>query len=408
MTVLRPRALELIGQLHDERQRRSVARKLAAELGATDLLVFTPDSEIDVLLPAPGFPQTLSPGRAWRAFLAACVRDGEHRATLALEGQDLPALGAAASDGSVLVLLGGEPARDALNQMLLLVPLLSSAFGRERAAIAMSGHASAAHQAAERASSLATALETIRVDLQAALSRAQQAIRERDAFVSTAVHELNTPITTLKAIAQLQRRRVDRMDTIDRDWVREMLTNIDLQASKVARLVTQLLDISRIEAGHLPLERSDIEIVGLVRAVVDEARARTQRHTFSIEAPSVLIAWVDPLRLEQVLWNVVDNAIKYSPEGGAIEIEITDAGDTFSIGIADEGLGIPDAHRDEIFQRFHRAHSGASLSGLGIGLFVSRQIVDLHGGHIGAENRLDRNGSRFVITLPVRAEIDSD
>lgn len=401
--MLNSQTLALIGQLHDERQRVTTAQRLAVELGAEALLVFTPDPELGVLLPAPGFPQTLAPGRAWRTFLTSCAHAGRHSASLALHGRALPAYGAAAPDGSLLVLLGGQPRHELIDDVLLLVPLLSSAFARERAVIAASGHAAAARQAAESAVRLASALDTVRVDLQGALGRAQQALRERDAFVSVAAHELNTPLTALKGLAQVHRRRIARLNSIEPARVCAILDQIDAQATKVAQLVLQLLDLSRLESGQLPLKPAATDVVELVRGVVATAQAQTSEHTLRIAAPPVLVAHVDALRLEQVLSNVLGNAMKYSPAGGLIQVEVRSNGDVFRIVVTDEGLGIPDAQRELIFTRFHRAESTAHLSGLGIGLFVSRQIIDLHGGQIHAENRQDGNGSRFVITLPVNA-----
>ncbi|MDQ3547495.1 MAG: HAMP domain-containing histidine kinase [Chloroflexota bacterium] len=400
--MLTSRVLALAGQLHDEQHRRETARELAAELGAVDLIVFAPDPEIGVLLPAPGLPQTLSPGRTWRAFLDACVRDGQGRGDLRLDGRDLPAIGMAAPDGSVLVLLGGEPREDLANELLLLFPLLTSAFARERAVISASGHAAAAREAAGSANRLANALDTLRRDLQLALSRAEQALRERDAFVSVAAHELNTPITVLMGMAQIQRRRLARADTLDTGMLRQHLDQIDIQARKIARLIEQLLDVSRLDGGQLPLQPLPTEIVELVRGIVATTQSQSAEHTFIVEAPPSLVAEVDPLRLEQVLSNVIDNAIKYSPAGSVIQVCLTKSGETFSILIDDDGLGVPVSERQRIFDRFQRVESRFNVRGLGVGLFVSRQIVELHGGQIHVESPPTGSGSRFVITLPLQ------
>ena len=398
--MLGPRALTLVGQLHDEHQRAGTARALAAELGAEELIIFTPDPELGVLLPAPGFPQTLRPGHVWRSFLENCARDRRHTGSLFLDGQVRPAHGVAAADGAVLVLIGGTPRDELLGDILFLVPLLSSTFARERAMIAASGHAAAARQAAESAGRLAAALDTVRRDLQTALTQAQQAIHERDVFVSVAAHELNTPLTSLKAIAQLHRRRLQRMSAVDPALVGETLDRIDEQASKVARLVRQLLDISRLESGQLPLTPTETDVVALVRGAVELAQAQTQRHTVRVDAPLTLIAWVDGLRLEQVLTNLLDNARRYSPDGGLIEVRVRPYGDRFDIVMLDEGPGIPEAQHEQIFDRFHRAAPSDHSAGLGIGLFVSREIVELHGGRITAANRGDRSGALFTVMLP--------
>lgn len=380
--MLSSHALALVGQLHGEHQRADIARALAVELGAEELIIFTPDPELGV-------------------FLENCTREHRHAGSLFLDGQVRPAHGVAAADGAVLVLIGGTPRDELLGDVLLLFPLLSAAFARERAMIAASGHAAAARQAAESAGRLAAALDTVRRDLQAALTQAQQAIRERDLFVSIAAHELNTPLTSLKAIAQLNRRRLQRMSTVDPAWVSETLDRIDEQASKVTRLVRQLLDISRLESGQLPLTPIETDVVALVRGAVELAQAQTQRHTMRIDAPSTLIARVDGLRLEQVLTNLLDNALRYSPDGGLIEVRVRPHGERFDIIVLDEGPGIPEAQHEQIFDRFHRAAPSDNSAGLGIGLFVSREIVELHGGRITAANRKDRSGALFTVVLPL-------
>jgi signal transduction histidine kinase len=112
---------------------------------------------------------------------------------------------------------------------------------------------------------------------------------------------------------------------------------------------------------------------------------------------------VDPLRLEQVLTNLVNNAIKYSPDGGTIAIAVTQHADTAQVTVRDHGLGIPPEHREHIFDRFYQAHSRSHRSGMGLGLYISRQIVDLHGGSIIADFPAD-GGTRFVVTLPTRKD----
>ena len=128
------------------------------------------------------------------------------------------------------------------------------------------------------------------------------------------------------------------------------------------------------------------------------------RHRVTLEAPSALAAEADPLRLEQVLTNPLDNAIKYSPEGGAIRVALSCPRDGWvELAVRDWGLGIPAQRRGRIFERFFQAHGDGHRSGLGLGLYVSRQIAELHGGAIRAEFP-DDGGTRFVVSLPVAAE----
>lgn len=119
------------------------------------------------------------------------------------------------------------------------------------------------------------------------------------------------------------------------------------------------------------------------------------------------MGWVDPLRLEQVVSNLIDNAIKYSPDGGPIEIELNQADNTIGLSVTDRGLGIAPEHRDGLFKRFYQAHEGKYYGGLGIGLYISRQIIELHGGEIYAEFP-PNGGSRFVVALPANSEQAND
>ena len=127
----------------------------------------------------------------------------------------------------------------------------------------------------------------------------------------------------------------------------------------------------------------------------------------SVHAHASVKTLVDPLRLEQVLMNLIDNAIRYSPEGGSIEIEVAQpAPDRVRLAVRDHGIGIPPEKRAHIFDRFYQAHAGTHLVGLGLGLYISRQIVELHGGRIEAEFPPD-GGTRFVVSLPTGLAVPS-
>src|SRR5256885_14778425 len=126
---------------------------------------------------------------------------------------------------------------------------------------------------------------------------------------------------------------------------------------------------------------------------------RTSTHSLVVDAPTPIAACIDALRIEQVLVNLVNNAIKYSPDGGTIDIAATQHGEVAQVAVRDHGLGIPLDHREHIFDRFHQAHARSHRSGMGLGLYISRQIVDLHGGSIAVDFPPD-GGTRFVVTLP--------
>jgi signal transduction histidine kinase len=229
---------------------------------------------------------------------------------------------------------------------------------------------------------------------------AQQAIRLRDEFLAVAAHELKTPVTSLKGMAQLALRRLDREGRLEPQQARQALGTIERQSDKLGRLVSQLLDISRIQAGQLAISPQAADLRRVVEDAVAVAQASTTRHQIMLDVPSTIEARVDPLRLEQVLLNLLDNAVRYSPEGGRIDVGLypVDA-QTARVEVRDHGPGIPPPQRDRIFDRFFQAHPGSHLDGIGLGLYISRQIIELHRGRIEADFP-DDGGTRFVVTLP--------
>lgn len=240
-----------------------------------------------------------------------------------------------------------------------------------------------------------------------AREQAQDAIRVRDEFLSVASHELRTPLTSLQAYAQLAIRRGQRTGTLDQEQTGRALDEIYRQAQRLNTLISQLLDISRIQAGHLVLEPQLVDLVPLVEQIVTAARAGAGDRAIELHLPDRLIVMVDGLRLEQVVTNLVDNAVKYSPPGAPVEVSAGQSDrETVEITVRDYGSGIPVDRRAAIFQRFYRAHADTYQSGLGLGLYISQQIVDLHGGTISAEFPED-GGSRFVVRLPLVSRLAS-
>jgi len=159
-----------------------------------------------------------------------------------------------------------------------------------------------------------------------------------------------------------------------------------------------LLDISRLEAGRLSLECKATNMAALVRDLVVQTQTSTRSHTITLNAPATVEAIIDPLRIEQVLSNLLDNAIKYSPEGGPIEVDLA-VTDQIQLCVTDHGIGIPPEHRAHIFDRFYQANRSSSIAGMGLGLYISHQIVELHGGTLEAEFP-DAGGTRIIMTLP--------
>jgi len=224
-------------------------------------------------------------------------------------------------------------------------------------------------------------------------------IETREAFLAAISHELRSPITALKANAQLLVRQLVAPGEPAIDTARLLADRIDRQADKLTKLIGYLLDVSRSGSASVPVELQEVDLVALMEAAVASAQAETQRHQIRVVARSSAVAVVDPARIEQVLVNLLDNAVKYSPEGGSILAELTRPDPTtLQITVTDEGIGVPAAQREQMFDRFSPLHD-PSARGLGIGLFLSRRLIQLHGGTLVAEFP-SAGGTRIVATFP--------
>ena len=222
--------------------------------------------------------------------------------------------------------------------------------------------------------------------------------RVRRDLVANVSHELRTPITALQARLE---NLVDGVEAPDPEILGTML----LQTERLGRLVTQLLDLSRLESGTLPLDRTAFPVRPLIEHAVREQALRDLDVSLEVVVDDpALTADGDPERVHQVVANLLENAVRHSPAGGTVEVRARRAGADVVIEVADEGPGIPEAEADRIFERFYRADEARSsqAGGAGLGLAIARWIVDLHGGDIHPERR-EPHGCRMVVTLPTAA-----
>jgi signal transduction histidine kinase len=225
----------------------------------------------------------------------------------------------------------------------------------------------------------------------------QEALRVKDQFLSIVSHELRTPLTTIKGYSQMLRRKITDDPTSQR-----FATNIDVQVSRLSRLVDDLLDVTRFSRGQFELKRQHVDLRPLVEDVVARFRIVAPTHSFALNLDhGSFEGFWDRDRLEQVMNNLIGNAIKYSPPGSTVTVSTRHTDSELIVAVYDEGVGIPEAEQERLFERFFRGSAeGGSVSGMGLGLYVSQRIVDAHGGEVGVRSALNE-GSEFYFSLPL-------
>jgi signal transduction histidine kinase len=233
---------------------------------------------------------------------------------------------------------------------------------------------------------------------------AQQAVRVRDEFLSVASHELRTPLTSLMLQLETLEKILKRARS-DGKLLGKVGTSVKM-ADRLASLVDRLLDVSRISTGRLQLQHDDLDLAELVREVAERFRHEATRAGCRLEVAteSALGRW-DRLRIEQVITNLLSNAVKYGP-GHPIEVRVAPTGAMARVTVRDHGIGITAEAARRIFGRFERAVSVRHYGGLGLGLYVAKQIAEAHGGSIRVESR-EGDGALFVLELPRRMHAET-
>jgi len=233
------------------------------------------------------------------------------------------------------------------------------------------------------------------------ISRFREAEEMKSTFISVISHELKTPVTLIKGYASTLRREDAQWDE---KTVRESLSIIEQESDRLDRLINDLLDASRIEAGGLKLEPADLSLSRLIPKTVEKFRTQTETHRFEMQVPPDLpLVYADEQRISQVLYNLISNAIKYSPRGGVIRVGAEARPNDILVWVADEGIGIPPDEQERLFERFYRVDSSLRrrTQGAGLGLYICRSIVEAHGGRIWLADT-DR-GTRVRVRLPAAA-----
>lgn len=275
-----------------------------------------------------------------------------------------------------LVIAANDPERRMTDDQLPLAELLA-----ERAALAIEN----------------SKLYTEQVD---ARRKVEDLSRLKDEFLSIASHELRTPVTSIKGYTQLAKTLIRENDlTTSEEYLDIALDQID----RMSRLILELLDVSRIETGRLEIRREPIAWAAFVRDVVHRHHTAVSDRRFHVDIPeNRRVITGDRDRLEQVLGNLLENAVKYSPEGSDIFVTVEDKGEQIETSVSDRGIGIPTDELGQVFERFHRGRqvSSTNYGGLGLGLYITKQIVERHSGTIWVESK-EGAGTTFHFSLPL-------
>jgi signal transduction histidine kinase len=241
-------------------------------------------------------------------------------------------------------------------------------------------------------------------DLQERMARERAAQRIKDDFLSIVSHELRTPLTSIQGYSQLLEGRISGEHGGESKEMAHIRV-IRSQVGRMRRLVDDLLDVSRIDRrGGVSIEPVDFDLAEEVRSAVARLQREHPNRPVDLSADGSIPVHADRDRIDQVLTNLLDNAVKYSPDGGPIRVVAERRGGEAEVRVSDAGVGISPEHRDHVFERFYQADGDAGrrrFGGLGLGLYISRAIVDAHGGRIwAAENAIDGTGSVFGFRIP--------
>jgi signal transduction histidine kinase len=391
--------LQLTSELTRVDRRPAAANALAQALGSEHLLVFLLDGDEKLRL-APGFAESLPRPDHWRDFLAGCKDLEPVRGTVYFpdENTQKEALAFYHAEGAALVLIGGEPRVGIAGELACLLPLLAATFEAE--SLAEFAKAPVSAEPAEAGRPLVKSLETSRNALRKALMDAEANTRGKDDFIAALSHELRTPLNPLLMAADVM-----HSDPGLPEDARDHAEIIRRNAQLLARLIDDLLDITRVKRGKLKLVPTTVNLHALLGQTEEVVKSddRGKQSTIEIyKRATDFHVLGDPSRLQQVFWNVVRNAVRFTPSGGRVQI-ITDnpKEGRVSVQVVDNGAGIDPEALPRIFDAFEQREwaSQPRFSGLGLGLALSRAIMELHGGTIHAESRGKGKGATFTIEL---------
>ena len=390
--------LDLFVALASPARRALAARELARHCGVEEILLLVRDPDLGLLIPAPGFPQTLAGGATWRALLKRCEEPGRHEDRVEYPRGAWRKVLCLAPGGVVALLLGGDPGTAQVGLIERLMPMLSQMLAAEQQARFAAAAASDARGLASRARSLADALEAARAELAHLNAKLRHEHRRKDDFLAMLAHELRNPLTPLVTSIELVRR----VGGVASDKQLEIMAR---QVRQLSRLVEDLLDVSRVSRGRIELRRHPLRLADAVNDALEASRPflESRRHRIEVDLGEEPIhVHADNVRLAQIFANLLHNAGKYTDPGGTIRVSAGREGGEAFVRIQDDGLGIEPTMLQGVFELFTQAPMSLERAqgGLGIGLTLVRALVELHGGRVEARSEGLGRGSTFTVWLP--------
>ena len=230
----------------------------------------------------------------------------------------------------------------------------------------------------------------------------------RKNFLDRASHELKTPLTSVYGASQLLTDLIKDYDKKKEKIVKELIEIINQGSEKLTKLISNLLDISKLESNNLKLEKTEIDIVNLINRCVNDLKYLLKKRNHSIikNLPNEFKINIDKSRIERVITNLLSNAINYTPSGGLIKINLKELEDNIEISISDTGIGLAKEHLEKLFRKFVHIEKPSDeydikLNGTGLGLYISKEIIELHKGKISAKSNGLNKGSTFIFSLPI-------
>lgn len=385
---------KIISRFADPGTRISACGKLAEILGAEEIFWFLFNPVADAYLPAPGFPKKLKNAKEWQRFLEPAQNKFFFRGNIVLQSNiKKDAVGISLKNGCVLVLINWKHDDITLSRVQEIFVFIAALMKTEAANLVIESKIKMAEKSSRKAKQLAKQLDYVRAELQLALTTEEE-------FLSVASHELKTPVTSINAFIQILQSIYP--ETSKETQTHYMVTRIKFQVDRLIRLMGNLLDATKIKNGKLKLNVEEVFLDNVVDNLIRDYSAPITTHEIIKKGSSIGKVSCDKDRIVQVIGNLLDNAIKYSPASDNIIITTGTDKNNILFSVQDFGTGIEPECKNKIFDRFFRAHGedSGNLSSLGLGLYISGDIIKRHNGNIWVDSEPGK-GSTFHFSLPI-------